>query len=320
MNFRPLTILSEFSDRNAYRDLVENKDREIKQRESRIQDLKAICDNYEMKIKSNETIVQPLKELEDLGFNASDIKNLHLIFSEISKKYGLNRKEIKIRFIRCMNYYFNDLLTLQQDIFEKQNQVTILDDEISLKRKIIKESQPILFCILQNLINTGLNEHDILMVFKFFETDLCNNMIYYNRTYLERLSKDLNKYPTVRDTLEGLNDKILLKKSHIDKLALVKSNLEAFLFSLVITIYFYSILLNMQQVQIQKNLIKKILLVCVLNYFLLSHFFFVIKGPKKSVRSRFKRQENNNNNNNKKRRRKGKTVTKRKNCRQKKES
>jgi hypothetical protein len=60
MNFRPLTILSEFSDRNANRDLVENKDREIKQRESHIQDLKAICDKYEMKITSNETIVQPL--------------------------------------------------------------------------------------------------------------------------------------------------------------------------------------------------------------------------------------------------------------------
>jgi len=323
MNFRPLTILSEFSDRNAYRDLVENKDREIKQRESHIQDLKAKCDNYEMKITSNERIVQSLKELEDLGLTASDIKNLHLIFSEISKKYGLNGKEIKIRFFRCMNYYFNDLLTLQQDIFEKQNEATMLDDEISLKRKIIKESQPIVFSILQNLINTGLNEHDILMVFKVFETDLCNNMIYYNRTYLERLSKDLKKYPSVRDTLEGLNNKILLKKSHIGKLTLVRSNLEAFLLSLVIIInYFYSnILLNMQQVQIQKNLIKKILLVCVLNYYLLPHFFFiVIKGPKKSVRSRFKRQENNNNNNNKKRRRKGKTVTKRKNCRQKKES
>jgi len=228
MKFRPLTILSEFSDINAYRDLVENKDREIKQRESHKQDLKAICDNYEMKISSNEPIVQSLKQLEDLGFTASDIKNLHLIFSEISKKYRLNRKEIKIRFFRCMNSFFNDLLTLQQDIFEKQNEVTILDDEISLKRKIIKESQPIVFSILKNLINTGLNEHDILMVFEIFETNLCNNMPYGDRTYLERLSKDLNKYPSVRDTLEVLNNKILLKKSHIGKLTLVRSNLEAF--------------------------------------------------------------------------------------------
>ena len=74
MHFRPLTIFSVFSDIKAYRDLVENKDREIKQRESHIQDLKAICDNYEMKITSNEPIVQSLKQLENLGFNTSDIK------------------------------------------------------------------------------------------------------------------------------------------------------------------------------------------------------------------------------------------------------
>jgi hypothetical protein len=164
----------------------------------------------------------------------------------------------------------------------------MLDSEISSRRKVI-ESQPVLFAILQSLVNGGLNEHDFLMAFKIFKIDLCNNMPYGDRTYLEHLSKDLDKYPTVRDTLAGLNDKILLKKTYINKLGLVRSNLESFLFYLVITIYFYSIHLNMQQVQIQKNLIKRIPLVCILNYYLLPHFFFiVINGPKKSVRSRFK--------------------------------
>ena len=136
------------------------------------------------------------------------------------------------------------------------------------------------------MINAGLNEHDILNIFRIFSTDLSNNMSYGDRTYLERLSKDLNKYPTVRDTLNGLNNKILIKEAHIDKLALDKRNLEAFLFSLVITIHFYSILFNLQQVQIQKNLIKRILLICILNY-LLPLFITVIKEPKKSVRSKF---------------------------------
>jgi len=64
-----------------------------------------------------------------------------------------------------------------------------------------------------------------------FTTDLCNNIPYGDSTYFERLSKDLNKYPTVRNTLQGLNTKILIKKSYIDKLTEAKSNLEAFLFS-----------------------------------------------------------------------------------------
>jgi hypothetical protein len=296
MNFRPLTILSEFSDINEYRKLVENKDREIKELESHIQDLKAISDNYEMKITSNEAIVQSLKQLENLGFNASDIKNLENSFSEISKKYGLTKKEIKNRFFRYMDSLYT-LLTLEQDILEKTDMLSILNSEISSRRKIIQVSQPAVFSLLQNLVSAGLNEHDILMAFKIFKTDLCNNMPYSDRTYLERLSKDLNKYPTVRDTSEGLNNKILIKKSHIGKLTLVKSNLEAFLLSLVITtIYFYStILLNAQQIQIQNNLIKRIHLIYVFNYlFPLLLFCIVIKEHEKSVRSKFKIEQNNN--------------------------
>ena len=285
MNFTPLTILSEFSDIKAYRELLENKDMEIKQRESLIQDLKAISDNYEIKITSNEAIVQSLKQLENLGFNASDIKNLCLTFLKISKKYGLNKKEIKIRFFRCMNYYFNDLLPLQKDIVEKRNKISILDDEIASNRKVIEESQPIVFSILQNLLNEGLNEHDILMAFNIFKTDLCHNMPYGDRTYLECLSKDLNRYPTVRDALEGLNNKILIKKSYIDKLVVLGSNLESFILSLVITtIYFYStIFLNAKQVQIQKNL--KILLIFNFNYLPLLCIMF--KEHKKYGRSKF---------------------------------
>src|SRR5919112_1942351 len=232
MNFSPLTILSEFSDIKAYRDLVENKDREIKERELHIQDLKIISDNYEKEIASNETMVLSIKQLENLGFDASDINNLGITLSELSRKYGLNKNEIKTRFFRCMNYYFKDLLPLQQDIWKKRNEVSILDSEISSRRKVIEESQPIVFSILQNLVNTGLNEYNILMALNIFKTDLCNKMPYGDRTYLERLSKDLDKYKTVKDTVKSLNTK--------------KSNLEVFLFSLIITIYFYSILLNAQ--------------------------------------------------------------------------
>jgi hypothetical protein len=145
MHFRPLTILSEFSDIKAYRDLVENKNWKLKELESSIQNLKAILDNYEVIIASNQVIVQSLNELENLGFNASDIKNLELAFSEISKKYGLNKTEINILFFRYISR-FNTLLSLQHDIVEKITENSILDIEISSRRKVL-ESQPIIFSI-----------------------------------------------------------------------------------------------------------------------------------------------------------------------------
>ncbi len=194
------------------------------------------------------------------------------------------------------------LLSLEQDILQKTNNVSILDNELSSRRKVI-ESQPMVFAILQYLVSSGLNEYEILKAFKIFKTDLCNKMPYGDRTYIERLSKDLNRYPTVRDTLEDLNTKILMKKSSIEKLSVDKSNLEAILLSLVIPIiYFYStLLLNAQQIQIQQNLIKRIRLNFIFSYLLpLLLFSIVIKDSEKSVKSTFTIKQNNNKNNKKK--------------------
>ena len=313
MHFQPLTILCEFSDINTHKNLVENKDRELAERESRLQNLKVILDNYEKKIASKQVIVQSLHQLDDLGFNTSDIKNLEMAFSEASKKYGLNKKEIKIRFFRYMNH-LDTSLSLEQDILQKTDDASKLDNEILSRRKVI-ESQPMVFAILQHLVSSGLNEHYILMAFKIFKTDLCNNMPYGDRTYLERLSIDLNRYPTVRDTLKDLDNNILMKKSYIEKLAVDKSNLEAFLLSLVIPIiYFYStLLLNAKQIQIQKNLVKRILLVSIFGYllpFLL--FCIVIKDAEKSVKSTLTIKQNNNKDDKRKWRKKKKVVQERK--------
>jgi type III secretory pathway component EscR len=101
-------------------------------------------------------------------------------------------------------------------------------------------------------------------------------------------------------------------------LAVLKSNLEAFLLSLgITTIYFYSIiLLNALQVQqIQKNLIKTILLVCVFNYLLPLLLFIVIKGVKKSevkIQNRTEQQQQQ------KKEKKGKKVVKEKKLQRKK--
>jgi hypothetical protein len=305
MKFRPLTILSEFSDINAYRDLVENKERRIKEIEFRIQDLQTILENYETKIASNEPIVHFLIRLENLGFDVSNIKTLERVFSDISNKNGLTKKEIKFRFFRYMERLYT-LLTLEQNIFKKTDNLSILDSEISFRRKIIEKSQPIVFSILQNLVNAGLNENDILMAFKIFKTDLCNNMPFGDRTYLESLSKDIDKYKTVRDTLQALNTKTLLEKSHIEKLALVKTNLEALLFSLVITIYFYFFLLNIQ-LQRQKKL--RILLIYNFNYLPL---LFIVTKPKKFISSQYKIELDNNNNNKKEKGKRNKKLQRQK--------
>lgn len=181
-----------------------------------------------MKIASNETIVLSITHMENLGFEASDIKNLYLTFSNISKKFSLNKKDIKIRFFKYIKHLYT-LLTLEQDII-KTDELSRLNREISSVRKVI-ESQPVIFSILQKLINAGLNEHNTLTAFKIFKRDLCNKMSYGDRTYLECLSKDLNEYKTVQDAL----------KSNIKKFVLIKSNFEVFSFSQLSYLFIFTL-------------------------------------------------------------------------------
>jgi hypothetical protein len=83
----------------------------MKELELHIQELKTISDNYETKIASSETIVLSIRHMENLGFKASDIKNLEWTFSNISKKFSLKKEEIIIRFFRYLNS-FDTLLHL----------------------------------------------------------------------------------------------------------------------------------------------------------------------------------------------------------------
>ena len=112
------------------------------------------------------------------------------------------------------------------------------------------------------------------MAFQIFKTDLCNTRPYGDKTYLENLSKDLKKYPTVRDTLNGLDKNILVKKSDLEKLAVDKSTLEAFLFLLVLTFHVYYIVLKDVKILTQKKL--KNLLNINFNYYFLPLFFMLI--------------------------------------------
>ncbi|MGE0242539.1 MAG: hypothetical protein AB7F53_03205 [Nitrososphaeraceae archaeon] len=281
MHFKPIKILNEFSSIQDYKDLVNNKERTIKEITLHIEDLKIINDNYESKIASNDAMVRSLINMENLGLNAFDIKKLEIAFSTFSNKLGLNKEEIKIRFFRYIDR-LSDLISLEQDISKKTDELSILNEEISYGRNIMK-SQPVVFSILQKLVNDGLDEHNILLAFNIFKKDMCNNIPSSTTTYFENLSKDIDNYKTVKDILQDLDTKISLKESYIYKLKVVKLNLANFLFSLFIIIYYYfSILLNLQ-IQFQKQ--SRIILLSDFNFLIL---LCIVKNPKILSRSKYK--------------------------------
>ena len=85
-----------------------------------------------------------IKQLENLGLNVSDIKFLYKTFSNISKKFSLTKEKSKLDSFDYINC-FNTLLTLEQDIFKKTDELSILNNEISSGRKAIEDLNPLYF-------------------------------------------------------------------------------------------------------------------------------------------------------------------------------
>lgn len=297
LNFEPLKIIEAFSSISEYIDHLEQNKSMLKQLESYKHNLENIIHQNEIKLASREAMVQNIKVLEDLGFTTLDLKNLQSAISAMGKKYGLNETEMKNKFFNHISRFDNSL-SLEKDITNKLNTSTTLDNEISLKRKII-ESQPQLFSLLQYLLNQKLNEYDILNALKIFISDLMKTMPCGDETYLEDMSKNLKKYPTVKDALEALKTEKMLKESKIKQLTLEQSNMEVFRRLQLANIYFNFMILNVQM-QIHRKF--RIILIIPNSPLLL---LIVVKDSKILDRINQKKEQNNKTNNKNKEARKG---------------
>jgi hypothetical protein len=278
-NFQPIKIMYEFSDVQKYRYQRDNKNRELNELDSKIQRSKSLYDKYKQYIAQYQLKESALTDLENMEFNLSDLKKLYLVLQEIAERYRTDKKEVKIKFFKFLNK-FNDRFGLDKEMKEKLDKNSALYDEILSRRKIIK-AQPEVFSVLKRLLESGFNEDNILSVFKIIKKDYLNKIPFDNETYLECLSKELDRYKSIKDTLKSLDIEKLMSKSQVDKLSAYKSNLESFIYSSVLSIYFYSILLKIQKVQIQIKFTE----IFSIQYVMLFIYFYAISIWLKKIQS-----------------------------------
>ncbi|MGB9168385.1 MAG: hypothetical protein WCB31_05600 [Nitrososphaeraceae archaeon] len=250
-DFQPIEIVNELSSMQNYRYQCDNKKRELKEIESSIQISLSYLDNYNQYISSYQKEEYALTELQNMDFNLIDFTKMYCVLQDIALKYQIDKKEVKTKFFKLLDK-FTDLFLVEIEIAVKQNEVFVLDNDIISRREILK-AQPEIFSGVKCLLESGLGENNILSMFQIINKDLLNRIPEDVKDYLEDLSKDLDKYKTVKDTLKSLNIKEVLMKSRVDRLSAEKSNLEFFILPSVIIYYFYCILVRIKHVQMKKK-------------------------------------------------------------------
>jgi hypothetical protein len=145
------------------------------------------------------------------------------------------------------------------------------------------------------LLENGLTEDQILSILNIFKKDFLKTRPCNTKEYLEGLSKDLEKYKSVKNTLRSLDMKIWIKKSQVDRLSKDKCHLESFIYSSVIAIYLYYILLKLRNTRMQKRSIEilyaQYLYAQYVWYLLL--FYYVIKESTITSKTRIKAKNKN---------------------------
>jgi len=292
--FHPMKIFNAFLNIENYQLYCDDKNKELKEIDSRIKRSEAMLAMYEEDISSYQIKESAQIELENMGFDSSDFKRLYLGIQEIADDYGTDKGKVKTILFRLLDES-RDLFRLEKEKAEKQDEISILDKQIASRRDIIN-AQPEVFSIFKCLLENGLTEDQILSILNIFKKDFLKTRPSNIKEYLEGLSKDLEKYKSVKNTLRSLDMKIWIKKSQVDRLSKDKCHLESFIYSSVIAIYIHYILLKLQNTQMQKMSIE-ILSSQYVWYLLL--FYYVIKESKITSKTRIKAKNKNEKKNSK---------------------
>ena len=269
--YQPSKILNEFSGIQEYRRQRDNKNIELNNLEWNIQKLRSDADFYKLRISGYQLEELALLDLQNMGFNLADLKKLYLSLQYVAQKYSIDVKEAKTKFFKFVDK-FQDLFSLETKIGEKETESDILDQKIISNREILK-GQPETLSVLKCLVDTGFDENNILSVFQIFKKDFLKRYPIYLKTYLQDLSKDLDKYINVKNSLKNLHVQELLMKCRVDKLSVEKSHIENFIYSSFIVFYFMHISISIQHARMQKRFTEYL----VLQYVVYLFFYNIVK-------------------------------------------
>jgi hypothetical protein len=229
-------------------------DGELKVKGIVLKNLETSLSMYKEEISPHHIMEVTLMDLANMGFGLSDFEKFNSVIQEIADENQIDTQQVKAILFRLLDEY-HDISLLKKLKLEKQNENSLLDENIQSKRDTIK-AQPQLFSILNDLLKNGFTEDHLLSVLILFKKDYLNTKPSNNKEYLNGLSKDLDKYHTLQNTLKGLKLKIVIEESRTDELSERKSSIQDFIYLSLMGIYFNHVMVKLQHRHIQKRFIE----------------------------------------------------------------
>jgi hypothetical protein len=208
-------IISEFSESQSRETRQKMLEDSVRMLQNEYNFLGQKCSSLENTVNSHEQIISILKELEAMEFGPEELKLLWNTINEIAAANNMPLYEAQQKFFKDVEEQYDNKLGFESKVQNLRLEINKLSEHNS--------KLPLVGPLLAKLVQSGVNEQDIINVAYIFNTHIGSKS---NTIDIQLLISDLHKYPTINSVIPQLSQDRDNLTNQIASLKTLKQDLE----------------------------------------------------------------------------------------------
>jgi hypothetical protein len=208
-------VISEFSDHESHVTRNQVLERSVKMLKSELYYLSQQCSFAQNTLNSYSPTISALEELQAIGFGVKELKLLWHTINEIAVANNIPLYEAQQKFFKDIQEQYDKKLGFESKVQNLQLEINKLSEQNS--------RLPLVGPLLARLVQSGVNEQDIINVAYIFNTHTGSKS---NTIDIQLLISDLQKYGTIKSVIQQLSQDTDTLKNQISSLKTQKQDLD----------------------------------------------------------------------------------------------
>src|ERR1041385_320597 len=187
-------VISEFSESQSLETRRKMLQDSVRMLQSEHNYLSQQCSLAQNTLNSHRSTISALEELQAMGFGVKELKLLWHTINEIAVANNIPLYEAQQKFFKDVEEQYDKKLGFESKVQNLRLEINKLSEH---NRKL-----PLVGPLLAKLVQSGVNEQDIINVAYIFNTHTGSKS---NTIDIQLLISDLHKYPTIKSVIQQLS-------------------------------------------------------------------------------------------------------------------
>jgi hypothetical protein len=208
-------VISEFSESQSLETRRKMLQDSVRMLQSELNYLSQQCSLAQNTLNSHRSTISALEDLETMGFGVKELKILWHTINEIAVANNIPLYEAQQKFFKDVEEQYDNKLGFESKAQNIQLEINKLSEQNS--------KLPLVGPLLAKLVQSGVNEHDIINVAYIFNTHIGSKS---NTIDIQLLISDLHKYGPIKSVIQQLSQDKDNLENQIASLKIRKQDLD----------------------------------------------------------------------------------------------